>query len=182
MPTRPAPPPPVPPLVHEAARQIRTMHAWSGVGGEIAVYVMPHLKGWPAGRDLKIIGADGTPRIDIPTDADSGTASTQRPGTAPAPVILSLDPQRGHYSAQVNGRKVPTPPGGDCFYRSVLAGLGTADRTSLLQSIGADAEDPFGDEAIQRLRNATADRLVAEPARFAPMLELLQFAGRTHAD
>lgn len=182
MPARPAPLPPLPPLLLEAARQIRTLHAWSGVGGEIALYVMPHVKGWPAGRGLKIIGADGTPRIEIPASHENESASGHRPRAAAAPVILSLDPERGHYSAQVNGRKVPTPPGGDCFYRSVLAGLGTADRTALLQSIGADVEAPFGAETLLKLRNATADQLVADPTRFAPMLELLQFAGQTHAD
>ncbi len=171
-----------PALLLEAARQIRTMHAWQGLGGEIAVYVMPHLKGWPAGRDLKIIGSDGTPRIELAAGNAGKSTPAMRAGAAPAPVILSLDPRLGHYSAQVNGRKVPTPPGGDCFYRSVLAGLGTADRTALLLSIGADAEDPFGDEAILKLRNATADQLVADPTRFAPMLELLQFSGQTHAD
>ncbi len=170
-------PPPKPPrspqptprqreLLQEAAREIRTLHTWQGLGGEIAPHAIVTLPGWPAGRPLQIRNMDGT-LLD-----QFGPA--QAPGKTP--VTMLLDHREGHYAAQINGRKVPTPTGGDCFYRATLVALGTEDRTALLKAVDADDEDAFGDATLSRLREATSRQLEAEPMRFGPMLELLQLA------
>lgn len=153
-------------LVADAARELATMHEWSGLGGEIAPHVIVTLPGWPAGRPLQILTHERIKLDQFGPDLAPGKQ----------PVTLLFDRLEGHYSGLVNGRKVPTPPKGDCFYRAVLASMTTPERDALLESVGGFPDDAYGDASLTSLRTAASRQLTADPARFAPLLELMQLA------
>lgn len=152
------------PVLLDAAREIRRPGQWQGATSEIAPHAVPRLAGWPPTRTLQI--------------QELGSATTYEFGSmkmANRPAVkLFLDERTGQYSALVNGRKVPTPPNGDSFFRAVLSGLEVGERHVLLNSIGADETDPYGDDSLRRLRDATAQQLESNPKRFTPILELAQ--------
>lgn len=152
------------PVLLDAAREIRLPGQWQGATAEIAPHVVPRLAGWPPTRTLQI------QELGSPTSYEFGSMKmANRP-----PVKLFLNESTGQYSALVNGRKVPTPPNGDSFFRAVLSGLDVGEREVLLTSIGADPTDPFGEDSLRRLREATAQQLESNPKRFTPILELFQ--------
>lgn len=153
-------------LVAKAAQEISTPHEWRGLGGEIAPHVVVTLPGWPSGCPLHICNMQG------------GLLDTFGPPPAPGkrPVTLLLNAGEGHYSAQTATGRVPVPPGGDCFYRAILVGMSSADRTAFLESVGADPKAPYTAESLSKLREATSQQLAAAPARFGSILELLQIA------
>lgn len=153
-------------LVTDAARELATMHEWRGLGGEIAPHVIVTLPGWPAGRPLQILTLEGDKLDQFGPDLAPGQK----------PVTLLFDRLEGHYCGQVNGRKVPTPPGGDCFYRAVLTSMTTPERDALLERVGGFPDDAFGDASLARLRTAASRQLTANAQRFAPLLELMQLA------
>lgn len=153
-------------LVAQAAQEIRTLHEWRGLGGEIVPHVIVTLPGWPTGCPLHIRNMQGAMLDEFGPPVAPGKT----------PVTLLLNAGEGHYSAQVNGRKVPVPTGGDCFYRAILAGMSNPDRTALLQSVGAEPQAQWNADSLSKLREATSRQLAAAPARFGPLLELMQVA------
>lgn len=153
-------------LVAQAAREIRTLHEWRGLGGEIVPHVIVTLPGWPTGCSLHIRNMQGAMLDEFGPPLGAGKA----------PVTLLLNAGEGHYSAHINGQRVPVPAGGDCFYRAILAGMSTPDRSALLESVGADPAEPYSADSMSKLREATSGQLAAAPARFGPLLELMQMA------
>ncbi len=153
-------------LVAQAAREIRTMHEWRGLGGEIVPHVIVTLPGWPTGCSLHIRNMQGAMLDEFGPPLAAGKT----------PVTLLLNAGEGHYSAHINGQRVPVPAGGDCFYRAILVSMSSEDRTAFLESVGADPTEPYAAASLAKLREATSGQLAAAPARFGPLLELMQTA------
>ncbi|SEK30496.1 hypothetical protein SAMN05216359_101361 [Roseateles sp. YR242] len=164
-PTKPAPAKKINmPLLQEAAKSIRQNGEWNSLGGDIAPFAMPHVPGWPAHRALEIRDLKGT-LLERMTPSRLATDK---------PVILILDTDRRHYSAQLDGKTVAVPDDGNCFYHAVLRALGPHDRARLVTTIGNEHSYQFSKATLMALRNATADELIQHPWRYQSALELLE--------
>lgn len=158
-------------LVSGVAQQMSRMNDSSGLGADIAPHLVVTLPGWPAGRPLQILSMD------------KQKLQAAGPDLAPGkePVTVLSDRKLGLHWGVFNGRRVPTPPVGDSFYRAVLASLSAPEQKALLEGVGGDPDQPYGSASLTRLREATSQQLAAHPQQFGPLLELMLLK-RTQAE
>ena len=142
--------------LHDSATEIRRSRAWSGLGGEFSVRAITSLPGWPAGRVLSIEDRSGR---------ESDRYGTGTPGSTPIRVRLHAS----HYDAIVDGKIVPVPGDGDCFYSSVLAGMDAGERQTLLKTSTANE-----DQQRLILRGLVADHIEAMARRPSTAPEMMR--------
>ncbi len=148
--------------LRRSADQIRRPGTWSGLGGELAVRVIADLPGWPRGRALSIVDREG--RL-LEQHGDQARDAT--------PVRVRF--HASHYDAIVDGAIAPVPGDGNCFYRSVLAGMNADERKALLRT-------PTEDDGEQQLalRALVADRLEALARRPSTLPEPIRYTWIAH--
>lgn len=148
--------------LRRSADEIRRPGTWSGLGGELAVRVAADLPGWPAGRALSIEDLEGR---ELERHGD------QARGAAPVRVRFHAS----HYDAIVDNAIVPVPGDGNCFYRSVLAGMDANERKALLKTTtGNDGEQHLA------LRALVADRIEWLARRPSTLPELFRHTWIAH--
>ncbi len=155
-------------LVATVAQQMSRIHDGGELGADIAPHLVVTLPGWPKGRPLQVLSVDGQ-KLQA-----AGPGPSPGKETGKEPVTVLVDRTGGKHWGVCNGRRVPTPAVGDSFYRALLTSLTVPERSALLESVGGDPSDAFGDASMTSLREATRQQLAGHPEQFGPLLELLQ--------
>jgi len=130
-------------LITRVVKTIRRPGCWSSFAGELPPRLLVDCPGWPQGRALET--------LNLSNGFLLSSVGTTAPGRTPVVVALNLDVS--HYMPMVDGVLLDVPSDGDCFYLSVLAAMGAADRDRLFEAMLLDPADALlPSNAVRALR------------------------------
>jgi hypothetical protein len=132
----------------QAVEDIRKPKTWSGLGGEVAPFLLTSLPSWPKGRSLRIEDPLGQPLMELPNHG----------GEPLDPITVQFDRRAEHYSPVVDGQRRSVAPDGNCFFESVLQAMRNEDRFALFRAARLP-RPPGKADLIQALRHQIADEL-----------------------